>query len=938
MIEALEFIKQTIELNGELLSSSEEDTNEMVVVDLLNALGYDRKRSRNLIKLRGQEADWKLITQDGYMIMRVVNYGGDLLGEQAENMKPSDIIGSGECTGDDFIGLISTDGDRLVMHTYRFPTEAIVDLKITSIDEQGLEVLEAIKSDKFVKAYVNGLEDFADDSLIKKLIANKDPDMLSDNIIDAFGAERVFHAIEDYYTEAANLAIKTEENPAEVVIQEVEKPIPDGMELVDSVELARIKTENHEVETLRKRVEELSKSKEEAHDSDIVSLRNLVASLDSKVIEKDSIIRSYEKSSQLDKAEIAKYKEDVESLRRQLQAESETPQQSFVGQIEELTLKISQLEDVIKAKDTEIGNLQNKLDNIVDPRITEAQSILDAIEDTEDIPRSYVGIVNGNMYQCESMEKFIGHSLQELYSIVTFELMPYLFDGDIFRITDKAVNKDLVIGNKAYDIQLGDMSEDECINRLKTLFSKFPTVVFLSKTIGRLEVAEDIISETPNLDENVFEDSEPEVFIDNDGNEVFDEDFQVDSGDTFENTDDGPGLDFGVDFGESSELTNSEESSELDKTDTDDTDEMQDSDEIISDIVVGDTEYDGNMTEDSDTTPAYRMDGSVCFALCDLGNILWNRDIVIDKPEFIYYPERTLIIDSTNLETSLYSIVSALVVYSSNSFNSIKKVNEFNWVEVSQLINTEGKGINIPYTKYCIDASEFGHLLPVLNTVCSIIDVSTEDTYIYFKGSILSSEFEGNFVDTSDFNFQSTGLPEIDTSNSEDQHCIISGTLMDVHELGDIEYNILSNLVNRCLAVKTRYMTATLKSQEDLEYAITEILVNYDGDLSEITDELGNCPGEDYKVISRDSNEVSKNYYSVQINGDDYYVSELKHWQIVCVLLTMHKIAVDDNVISLRVTLNKDLYEAYMNQYIEYNPVKAVTIKSLMDYMSERLK
>jgi hypothetical protein len=76
----------------------------------------------------------------------------------------------------------------------------------------------------------------------------------------------------------------------------------------------------------------------------------------------------------------------------------------------------------------------------------------------------------------------------------------------------------------------------------------------------------------------------------------------------------------------------------------------------------------------------------------------------------------------------------------------------------------------------------------------------------------------------------------------------------------------------------------------------------------------------------------------IQLNGDDYYVSEVAPWQQVIIMLIMHREAVGDNTISLRVILDKELFEKYVNELTESNPEKAFAIKSLIDYMSDRLK
>ena len=921
MIKSLEFIKETIELNRDILMESEEDTNEMLVVDLLEAMGYDRRRSRNLIKIRGQEADWKLITNNGYLIMRVVALGGDLLGERAENMKPADIIGADECVGEKFIGLISTDGSRLVVNTQRFPNEPIIDIDIISNTEGSLEVLKRISSKEDVKEYINSVEDSKDTGIIKELIENKNPELLNDNLVDTFGAEKIFSIIDSYYADRVT-ENTVAAGPITVEVP-VEAPIPEGMELINSDELARIKTHALEADQLKAEIDELKKDRETREDSEINSLKNLVASLNSKVAEKEAILSSYEKRDILNKQELEQYKKDVTELRKLVDNSSVADANSYIAQIEELSLKVSQLESVIEEKDREIEGLKSGEMLSEDTMLSQCKAIIDTIEDDPTEPKSYVGVVNGNLFQTKTIEKFVGNALQELYSIVTFELMPYLFDGDIFTITDKAIRNDMLISNRMYDILLDDMSDSDCINRLKTLFSKFPAVVFLTKTIGNENVVVEEDVEASAFDSDFTFNDEPvseevEGVVSFDGDEPIGEIGEAVTESTDELIDD-----FGVDFGE--EVESVEVTETVDATEFIETEVQETVDAEVDEL-------------DDNFDTGYNVTGTVCFAVCDLGNVLWNDMIKIKEPKYIYYPEKTFVIGGFTLDEQFSSLVHALMCYTDNSFLSAKRLSETDLSNVSNLINTDGIGIAIPFTKYFIDTAEFNKTLPVLTYICDTIGVSTENTYIYFSGSVLSEEYSSNVVDTSDFNFKSVDMAEFKEDIHTDQHCIIPGNVLVNFKIDDTFYGVLRNLVTRCVAVKTNYMQVPFKSHDDLEYAITEILVNYEGDLEELSDSLGNCPGEDFRIISRNAEDVSKNHFRIQLNGNDYYVSDVQPWQQVCVLLMMHRTAVGDNTISLRVILDKELFNRYVNELTESDPEKAFAIKSLIDYMSDRLK
>ena len=174
-------------------------------------------------------------------------------------------------------------------------------------------------------------------------------------------------------------------------------------------------------------------------------------------------------------------------------------------QIVDLSNKLSSADDEVKECKKRIHELEEQIENKVDPRITEAESLLDTVEADENDTKGFVGVVEGSLYQAQTIEKFVGLSLQELYKHVTFDLMQYLFDGDVFNISDNPIRNDMLIGNKMYDIDLSNISEEESINRLKTLFSKFPAVVFRYKIVGSVPAVD---VEYDNTDEEIHNDGD----------------------------------------------------------------------------------------------------------------------------------------------------------------------------------------------------------------------------------------------------------------------------------------------------------------------------------------------------------------------------------------------------------------------------------------------
>ena len=65
MLDRLQDIKLTIDLNEDILIDSVDDTNDLVVSDLLKDLGYDRKRSNRIQRLRKKAIKIKQKIEEG---------------------------------------------------------------------------------------------------------------------------------------------------------------------------------------------------------------------------------------------------------------------------------------------------------------------------------------------------------------------------------------------------------------------------------------------------------------------------------------------------------------------------------------------------------------------------------------------------------------------------------------------------------------------------------------------------------------------------------------------------------------------------------------------------------------------------------------------------------------------------------------------------------
>lgn len=158
---------------------------------------------------------------------------------------------------------------------------------------------------------------------------------------------------------------------------------------------------------------------------------------------------------------------------------------SKIERITELEEQLEKVKTQLTLKDDEIEALRREIDESTVSVHKRAVEMLDLIASSNDGTRNYVALINDEIIQYDTLHKFVGRVLQQLYKIKSFEAQPFIFNGNIFRLISKNVKyNDLIVNNKAYDIDINDIDEDDAILKLKTLFSKFSDIVFECKKLG----------------------------------------------------------------------------------------------------------------------------------------------------------------------------------------------------------------------------------------------------------------------------------------------------------------------------------------------------------------------------------------------------------------------------------------------------------------------
>ena len=129
-----------------------------------------------------------------------------------------------------------------------------------------------------------------------------------------------------------------------------------------------------------------------------------------------------------------------------------------------------------------------------------------------------------------------------------------------------------------------------------------------------------------------------------------------------------------------------------------------------------------------------------------------------------------------------------------------------------------------------------------------------------------------------------------------------------------------------------------MTNEDDVAYIVTEILANSESPLEDVLSKVGNIIGEQHKFISMNSEDVGPDYITAHLNGDDYYIANTEEWKLLYSLIQLHGLCTGNNSISIRVILDKKLYDFYNTNFVEFDPVKMAAVKSFIIYASDRLK
>ena len=164
--------------------------------------------------------------------------------------------------------------------------------------------------------------------------------------------------------------------------------------------------------------------------------------------------------------------------------------EKYRSQINELHVKIQALEVEINQKNIKIEELEDELVRKGSKKQVEAMDLLDSIEDDPQQERTYVAVIDDNLFQERNIKRFIGICIEELYKTAAVSLMPILYDSNNFHVREvrNGENCDFTLGVKRYALDISDDTEDSLMQKAVSMYKAYPDRIFYCKKIGTVKV------------------------------------------------------------------------------------------------------------------------------------------------------------------------------------------------------------------------------------------------------------------------------------------------------------------------------------------------------------------------------------------------------------------------------------------------------------------
>ena len=562
--------------------------------------------------------------------------------------------------------------------------------------------------------------------------------------------------------------------------------------------------------------------------------------------------------------------------------------EKYRSQINELHVKIQALEVEVNQKNIKIEELEDKLVRKGSQKQVEAMDLLDSIEDDPDQERTYVAVIDDNLFQERNIKRFIGICIEELYKTAAVSLMPMLYDSNNFRIREvrNGENCDFTLGVKRYALDISEDTEDSLMQKAVSMYKAYPDRIFYCKKIGTVKVQFD-------------------------------------------------------DMYHSDKAVNNDDSMQLESDHTDTEDIVNNEQEVSETNVEQDQNSDGNAIDTSGM-----IDGYAYFGIRGTEQLLSYQYAQCVSIAAIYTAtnNRYYTVDDQSLASQIISQVQALIAAcQSNMLEAgLKNYKALGTIDgLLEQMTMSNKGLpKMPMTKTVIsNVNSMEDVVKVLTAVADAFGYDEQLVQVMYKIKYVEGDeniqgclgsiddiVEDNIIDypgDSDGNFFEKRIDGGITDNTilsrnslEIQSKIFRGLTKVINE--DINSEIVQD--DQFADVVQQMMRHGLANRRKIDLRM-----------------FGQIVGTDKMAVSTNKDDVLDKYVTVRAGNQVYYVSRPEPVLLIYELIRMQTALYGNKQITFCVNISEDAFKFYKDEFRTNQPQLDMLVKTIVSYVETRM-
>lgn len=596
----------------------------------------------------------------------------------------------------------------------------------------------------------------------------------------------------------------------------------------------------------------------------------------------DIMVKSGDLSSQADAfaLEVGKYREQINGLH---------------VEVGNLTQQLNQ------AKIT-IEELNEKLVSKGSAKQVAAQELLDSIEDDDEQERTYVAVIDDNLYQERDIRRFVGICIEELYKTAAVSLMPTLYDSQNFIIKEVKSDSDcdLTLGTKRFILDISNDTEDSIMAKVVQLYKAYPDRVFYCKKIGTQKA--DFNDLYHNADDRDIGNS---IIIDDDADKQFNQAVQDSTADaTVDATVDG-------DYNDGAYVG---------------ADELNDQEQ----------NQDGKVT------------GYGFFGIRGTNQLLEYEYADCVSMPYIYTQTngRYYGLDTSQLGQQLIMAIQSLIAACpAERFEQAIK-NYKNIVcegRLEQMNQVNRHLTKLPMTKLVIvSLNGMKDLIDILTCVADALGYDEPDVTVMYEIRYYENDeiVQGCLADINSVSMVNN--IEFDERNSANSMELfekkIDGGIVDNTILSRNQLEIQNKVFKGLTRVITDVLNDEIVEDAQFEQAMSKMLNNQPLAKKRIDPKLfGPVVGTNKMIISTNRDEVAERNVQVKAGNQVYYIQRLEPVQQMYALIRMQQVLYGNKQIVFNMNISTDAFEFYRDSFATQNPQLDILVRTLVNYIETRV-